>query len=300
MEKLLKEYETNLKSREIRSWKDFIAQIRLFIKWCSEENIEPLEVTEDEAQDWIISMVEGNPPLNRKTINRKLGIVKGFYRFLERQGAIAQTPFYYQKPLKTGRTLPKSVPNPTDLDLLIKNFSIFSQSDRMLKTMIEILYGSGLRISEVVALRLEDIHGESQTLTIHEKKTGKVREAPATYASIQAIRTYLDDIRPRIMNASELSETFLFPQQGDTTIRCKMNRRLKRECMRLGLPVLTSHSFRHAAATHMLKAGAGIRLVQSFLAHENIASTEVYTHLVKEDLKDLIHNLHPREQRRAL
>lgn len=300
METLLNEYENNLKAREVRSRKVFIVQIKHFLRWCSEENIDPLDFSDEDAQEWLVSMIDSELPPSRKTINWKISILKGFYQFLQRQGKIPFSPFFYLKALKLGRSLPKSIPSTDNLDALLRDFSILSHSDRMLKTIIEVLYGSGLRISEVLALKQEDIHWDSQTLTIHEKKTQRVRNTPATYASIVSLKEYLDEVRHRIIPAEELDLPYLFPQQGNTTIRCKLNRRLKRECARLGIPELTSHSFRHAAATHMLKAGAGLRQVQSFLAHENISSTECYTHLVKEDLKELIQNLHPREQRRTV
>lgn len=298
LETILKEYEIHLKAKEIRNSKYMVAQLNLFFCWCEDKGIDPLSLTETKGRDWLVFLMEGEKSLCRSTVNRKISRVRGFYSFLQRRRYIPDSPWFYIESLKESKTLPRGIPTPKEIESLIVNFSILSLGDEMLKVIIEILYGSGLRISEVEALRCDDIDWAGGSLTIFEKKTQRQRKVPATGASLMAINRYMGEFRETLLTPVELAGDYLFSQQGETTLRTRINRRLKRECDRLNIPSLTSHSFRHSVATHMLKAGAGIRQVQSFLGHKSITSTEIYTHLIKEDLKEVIHSHHPREQRR--
>ncbi len=114
---------------------------------------------------------------------------------------------------------------------------------------------------------------------------------------MKALRRYLKTTRDQLTTETDRKEGFIYPQQGKTAIRCILNAKLKKECSRLGFKTITTHSFRASAATHLLRAGAGIREIQAFLGHKSICSTEVYTRVVKEDLKAVIETCHPRERR---
>ena len=132
-------------------------------------------------------------------------------------------------------------------------------------------------------------------ILIHERKTGVSRKVPASEASLRALKEYLEHAREACTTEADRREGFVYPQGSTTTLRCAVNATLRRECRRLGLKQITTHSFRHAAATHLLRSGAGIRQVQAFLGHHSIGSTERYTHVVTEDLKTLMACCHPRE-----
>jgi integrase/recombinase XerD len=144
-------------------------------------------------------------------------------------------------------------------------------------------------------LKLDDIDYESHILNVWDFKNDKPRRAPASEASIRRIKQYCSSTRTAVLTPAELSAGFIFPQRGRATLRTHLNRRLKSECRRMGMPVITSHSFRHCAATHMLKKGAGIRQVQAMLGHEKISTTQIYTRVITEDLKNLVAEFHPRE-----
>jgi site-specific recombinase XerD len=297
IETILQGYKKYLQSKEIRSISDRTFQVKAFLKWCEDQSIIPQELTEEHAHSWMIYLVERPVPLSRGTINGRLSIIKNFYHFLRKAGYIGSSPFFYIHSLSTGRTLPRDIPEVQDMETLLSNLSILSLGDLMMRPVIELLYGSALRISELEILKLEDLDFVGGMITIYESKTNRVRRVPATESSFHSLQKYIDKVRPQLLNPQELSAGYLFPQGAKTTLRCRINNKLKRECARLKLPKMTSHSFRHAAATHMLKAGAGIKEVQSFLGHQKITSTEIYTHLVKEDLKQVVHNHHPREKR---
>lgn len=170
-----------------------------------------------------------------------------------------------------------------------------NHDDGYLKTILEILYGSALRISEAATLKQEDVDQERGGLIITEQKKGGLRRwVPATEVSLKAIESYKRDHRPYLVGPIESAAGFLFPQEAHATLRQRFNRHLVSFCRQLGLKEITSHSLRHSAATHMLIAGAGIRQVQELLGHQRITSTERYTQVIKEDLKNVVDQFHPR------
>lgn len=295
MNELLEEYENHLRAKEIRTYEAYLVTINEFLTFVEEDKKEALYLPEGFGDEYRSYLLHREPPLNRKTINNKLNRVKGFYRFLLKRGKVLFDPFEETEGLKGGVNLPKNILGVEDMGTLLENFAVRKEQDWMYLAFCELLYGSALRISEVEGLKMEDVDYPSRTLSIWERKTQKERTVPATETALRRLKYYCDKVRPGLLTSEEFFEGFLFPQRGGTTIRCSLNRRLKAECRRLHLPPLSSHSFRHCAATHMLKAGAGIREVQAFLGHSRIASTQVYTRIVTEDLKALVTGFHPRE-----
>nr|WP_281389011.1 tyrosine-type recombinase/integrase [Spirochaeta isovalerica] len=211
---------------------------------------------------------------------------------------IYQSPLYYVKGVKTGKGLPKNVLSIEEMGKLLDNFSLIRKTDIMTYSLAELLYGSAMRVNEAAALKESDVDFDSAVITITDFKNGGLRwKSPTSEASIRALRRYVKTVRSELTTEKDRAEGFLYPQQGKTAIRCILNAKLKRECERLGLKTITSHSFRASAATHLLRSGAGIREIQAFLGHQKIGTTEVYTRVVKEDLKAVIETCHPRERR---
>ena len=221
--------------------------------------------------------------------------LKRFYRWAWKRRLVAVDPFVDFKNLSTGRSLPKTILSVEDMGKFLAGFSLLHDRDIMLKSLVELLYGSALRISEAEALRVEEIDFEGGVILIHEKKTGVSRKVPVSEAALSAVRHYMNRVRTACTTSADRAQGFLYPQKGSTALRCLLNAKLGRECRRLGLKRITTHSFRHSAATHLLKNGAGIRQVQAFLGHQSIGSTERYTHVVTEDLKAVLGRFHPRE-----
>jgi len=295
--KELKAYSRHLENREIRTKRAYLADCRAFLNWCEQEEIDFLKLTEPEAEDWLVSLMGREVSLCRGTVNNKLNRVRSFYGFLLKGGRIPTNPFFYLHSLKTGRQLPRNILRPEEMQILLTSFPEMRPSDLLIKCLMELLYGCALRISEAESIRLEDLDLEERTLVITDHKNQKTRRVPLTESTAMVLRRYCRDTREDLLSVSALNAGFLFPQGGKTSLRCRLNRRLETQCKRLGLKVLTSHSFRHSAATHLLKNGAGIRQVQAFLGHNSIGSTQRYTHVEKEDLKSVLSSCHPREAR---
>lgn len=292
---LLNNYESYLKVKGIRTRKDYQATVDQFFEWCEEEKLDILNLHYCDVSTWRRQQMETS--LSWATINNKTNRLRSFYRYLLISHKVLTNPFDGLQGLKTGKSLPKNIVSPEDYEKLVSSFRVMKRHDVMLLALIELLYGSALRISEAASLKEQDIDFDSRIIMITDHKNQRERKLPATEAALVSIRSYNESVRSSLLTDTELLAGFLFPQKKGTSLRVLLNSRLKNECRRQGLPLITSHSFRHSAATGMLKNGAGIRHVQEFLGHKSIISTQRYTHLVSDDLKKVIENCHPREAR---
>lgn len=284
---LLDRFEKYLKLKGIRSYKDYIRQIEEFFIYLDSRDIDFYTFNINQGERYINHLLDKKICLS--TINNKLNKVKAFYSFLDKKEFILSNRILELKGLKQSKTIPKNILETEDMGKLLNNLTCSKEKDYMLVAIIELLYGSAIRISEVVGLKCDDINYREGTIVItEEKKGGTRRVVPATDKSLNSVYNYL-----KISN--RFDKEYVFPRQSKTTIRAFVNRRLKLECAKHGFNDLTTHSFRHSAATSMLRSGAGIREVQAFLGHESILSTEKYTRVIKEDLKRVVRECHPRE-----
>ncbi len=296
-EKLLIDFERYLELRGVRTHARYVNYVKDFLRYAHELGLDAMRARPeviDEYRAYLLTKQTGNA---RGTINNRLNRIKGFYRFLLLKRIVASSPFdSYYRGLKRGTIIPKNILGVEEIGKLLDNFAVKLDIDLMAKSMLELLYGSALRISEVGALKLDDIDFERNTLYITDRKGGgDRRKLPASEASLDAVKTYVARSRDRLVSARDRERGFLYPQRKESANKGMLNAKLAKECARLGLRRITTHCFRHSAATHMLRAGAGLREIQAFLGHKRIATTEIYTHVVKEDLKDVVAKFHPRE-----
>lgn len=296
VKKILSAFERSLKLSGMRTWKQYVATAREFLDYIEGRGIAYTAVNEGVATDYRAHLLEAEAGLSRLSINNKLNRLRKFYGYAYRKRLVYSNPFAAVHAVRTGISLPKNILNVGDMGKLLDSFGLLTHNDIMAKAIVELLYGSALRISEAESLTLSDIDFEAGTLHITDWKNGGIRmKRPATEASLRFLAKYMRDAREKLLSESDLAEGRLFPKKGFTSVRRVINRKLRNESRRLGLKKITSHSLRHSAATHLLRAGAGIREVQEMLGHKNITSTEAYTRIVKEDLKDAIGKFHPRE-----
>ena len=295
MKELLDDYKLNLEARGIRSIDDYLSSVSEYLEYTEELKIDPCLIPEGFGDEYRAHLIHREPPLSRGTINNKLNRVRSFYRHLSRKGMLLSNPFAETAGLTGGVSIPKNILTIEQAGLLLDNFGIKKEEDFMYLTLAELLYGSALRIGEAVALKLDNVDYESRTLNAWDFKNDKQRSVPASEASLRRLRTWCDTTRNKVLSNAELTAGFIFPQRGSTTLRTHLNRKIESECKRLGLPIITSHSLRHCAATHMLRKGAGIRQVQAMLGHEKISTTQIYTRVLTDDLKNLLAEYHPRE-----
>lgn len=276
----------------------YILSIKEYFEYLNLNNLEYDKIALKHAEDYRTYLV-ATKTVSRGSINNRLNRVRSFYRFLVLKSYCFKNPFALLKGLYTGLSIPKNILAVSDMGKLLDNFSIKSDHDLMLKSIAEIMYGSGIRINEAVSLKLESIDYEKQTITIIQSKTkGEVKERKVitNEVALNTLREYLKHSRVKLLKENELTEDFIYPQVKVGSFVVSLNHKLKNECERLGLKIITSHGFRHSVATHIFRSGAGIKEVQEFLGHKKITNTEVYTHVVKEDLKKVVEKFHPRSE----
>jgi len=287
--KILKEYERYLTVKGVVTKNQYIATVKEYLEYLKEEEQSFDIVKRSIGISYRAFLVSNEAKtLSRLTINNKLNRLRSLYNFLIKRDYCYCNPFLKLEGLKTGISLPKNILSVADIGKLLGEFSVLNEYDYMARVIIELLYGSGLRISEAVGLKVSDVDFEKGIIYIKDgKDNGRIKKRPATEISLRLLKQYI--------KRKKIEAGYIFPQMKEGSIKCMLNNKLKRECERLELKVITTHSFRHSIATHILRGGAGIREVQEFLGHKRITSTEVYTRVVKEDLKNVIEKHHPRE-----
>jgi integrase/recombinase XerD len=232
------------------------------------------------------------------TVARRLSVIRQFFRFLLAERLREDDPASTLDSPKLGRSLPK-VLSRVEVDRLIEAAQAKGREDGgRMETLLEILYGSGLRVSELVALPLVAAERDP-TILVVRGKGDKERQIPLSDPARVAIAKWLH-IRAAALDDDETSR-YLFPSRGRTghLTRQRFAQLLKEAALAAGIdPARVSpHVLRHAFASHMLEAGADLRSVQLMLGHSDIATTQIYTHVIPEKLRSLVEDHHPLARR---
>ena len=229
-----------------------------------------------------------------RTVARRLSVMRQFFRFLLAERLRDDDPASGLDSPKLGRSLPK-VLSRVEVDKLIEAAQTKGREDGgRMETLLEILYGSGLRVSELVALPVLAAERDP-TMLIVRGKGGKERQIPLSDPARVAIAKWLH-IRAAALDDGETSR-YLFPSRGRTghLTRQRFAQLLKEAALVAGIDPgrVSPHVLRHAFASHMLEAGADLRSVQLMLGHADIATTQIYTHVIPEKLRSLVEDHHP-------
>lgn len=227
---------------------------------------------------------EGSSRYQPATINVTLSNLKTFYSFLVSKGFADKNPFASTWRLKEPMSIPKNILSIEEMGKLLSG--IETKEELFFKVVLELLYSTGCRISEIENLSLRDINLKRGFITIKDDKERQDRTAP--------LCEYTNSILTYFLKNESKDKPFLRGQKR--TLNRWINDRLKKKTEELKIPFITCHSIRHTIATHLLHSGAGLREVQEFLGHKKIKNTEVYTRVLTEDLKKVIEKSHPRER----
>ncbi len=222
---------------------------------------------------------------------RRLTTLRMWFRFLQKEGHVAVDPTLKVDLPKLSRRLPK-VLSEAEVDRLLNQVQQKTPVGLRDRAMIEVLYASGLRVSELVNLRQEHLHGERGYLRVLGKGS-KERLVPLGRSALEALQHYLEQGRPRFRGSATSSALFL-SNRGRAMTRQQFFLLLRKHARAAGITVhLSPHSLRHSFATHLLNRGADLRSVQAMLGHSDLATTQVYTHVTPDRLRE-IHKVHPR------
>lgn len=226
---------------------------------------------------------------------RILSGIKSFYRFLITQDYIDHDPTELIEGPKLGLHLPEIL-SVTEIDRLSDSFDMSLPESQRNRAIIEVLYGCGLRVSELIGLKISQIFAKEEFIIV-EGKGDKQRLVPISQRALQEINLYLEDRKH--LNIKKGDEDILFlNRRGGHLTRVMIFYIIKKQCEICGIKKkISPHTLRHSFATHLLEGGANLRAIQQMLGHESITTTEVYVHLDKEFIRSEILNHHPRNMK---
>jgi integrase/recombinase XerD len=228
------------------------------------------------------------------TLARKVAAAKSFFKFMTEEHQITQNPTENIASLKVGRSLPKPISVSEARRLLDEPAKHSSPEAKRDKAMLELLYASGMRVSELVALDLSDIDTSGGFVRCFGKGH-KERMIPVYNRAIVSLTEYIKEARPQIVHNKTDEKALFLNVRGERLTRQGLWQILKGYAKEAGIQAeVTPHTLRHSFATHMLNGGADLRMVQELLGHANISTTQVYTHLTSEHVRRTYEKSHPR------
>ena len=270
----------------------FLSESRVGTKWP--------EIEEKDLTPYLRDLEDRGYSIS--TRSRKIASLKSFFKFLKAEGCVASNPAERIRSPRSGPTLPKAL-TIGQVDRLLEEVGGESSPEGMRdQAMLELLYASGLRVSELVGLDIRDVDFEAMTVRC-VGKGAKERLIPLHEEAVAVLETYLARVRPRLARAATGATEAPEPEKGALFLNTRGGRitrqgfwlRLRSYAGRAGITTkLTPHTMRHSFATHLLRGGASLRHVQELLGHASIATTQIYTHLTNDHVRQEYRRAHPR------
>ena len=246
------------------------------------------EISSETCSAWIGSLYSQNN--NPRSIQRHLSSAKGFFRFLKKNNLIQSSPFELVTAPKSSKKLP-DVLSPEDVEQLL-NFKPSNMIEIRDMAIVELMYSSGLRVSETVNINLNDFEENKSFLRVLGKGS-KTRLVPMGRYAVNAINEWLIE-REKILNNTDA--LFLNAKGTRLTVR-SVQLRLKKMAVKQGLPPIHPHMLRHSFATHMLESSGDLRTIQELLGHSSLSTTQIYTKLDYQHLAKIYDKSHPRAKK---
>lgn len=244
-------------------------QLKGFVEWLNERGVSP------------------------RTQARTISGIKSFYKFLLIDSKIENDPTALLESPKIGRKLP-DILSMEEIDALINAVDLNKPEGQRNKAMLETLYSCGLRVSELVNLKITNLFFEQGYIKV-EGKGEKERLVPASKSAIEEINKYLHTYRKKLRISKDSENVLFLNRRGRKLSRVMIFTIIKNLAEKVGMKKrISPHTFRHSFATHLINGGADLRAVQEMLGHESILTTEIYTHLDKDYLRNTIQQFHPR------
>jgi integrase/recombinase XerD len=285
------EFERGLSRNTLSAYRTDLLQ---FGRFLAERDRDATVAEASDLSDFLAELAQGNgrPPCSTATIHRKAACLRSFYRHLRREEAIEDDPAARLETPRRGRKLPEVLSYAEVQRLLAqpRGDDPVTHRDRAL---LELMYASGLRASETISLDLSDVDLEHGIVRARGKGS-KERLVPVGAKAVAAVRVYLASGRPRLLRDHDERQLFLNFRGGPLT-RQGLYKIVLRHAKAAGLGErMSPHTLRHSFATHLLTGGCDLRSVQEMLGHADLSTTQLYTHLSGEELKEAYFKAHPR------
>ena len=259
-------------------------------RWLCERKLSLSQTGRAELMDFIAARVQAGA--RPRSTARQLSSFRRFFRYLVREGGVREDPTAQIAMPKIGRSLPRSL-SEAEVESLLSAPVVADPLGYRDRTMLEVLYATGLRVSELVSLKLGQVN-MNQGVTRVLGKGNRERLIPLGEEAVRWLRAFINGARNDIL--LDRSTDYLFPtRRGDRMTRQAFWHIIKRYARKAGVDrELSPHTLRHAFATHLLNHGADLRVVQMLLGHSDLSTTQIYTHVARERMKELHSHHHPR------
>lgn len=267
--------------------------IQEFLLFMDEQAIPALDLVKyADTRLYITSLTEHN--LSKRSISRKISCLRSFYKYLMRENIVSENPFASVSLPKREQRLPR-FKYEEEMEAIFDSIDLTTDLGKRDMALVEMLYATGMRVSECCNVEMSDVDFSLMTVLAHGKGS-KDRYIPFGELAKDALLDYIGHSRGKLMAKGGQSHNFLFVNQRGTPltprgVRYILTNMIEKAC---GNTNLYPHMLRHSFATHLLNNGADIRSVQELLGHSSVQSTQVYTHVTKERLREVYNNSHPR------
>ena len=278
--------ERGFSVNSISSYKEDISKFNKFI----DNSKSPLEVSSDDIKEFLQKISKG---MNSSSQSRIISGLRSFFDYLIFEKYISQNPLRLIESPKISRKLPDTL-SIEEIDLLISNLDLSKEQGERNLAIIELLYGCGLRVSELVDLKISDLFFNENFIKV-TGKGNKQRLIPIGNITKQNVNNYLQNSRNKIKVVSAFNDHVFLNRRGKNLTRAMIFTIVKNLAKKANFSKsISPHTFRHSFATHLLENGADLRTIQQLLGHESITTTEIYMHLDNKYLSEALNKFHPR------
>ncbi len=271
---------------------NYTLDINKLAKWLEENKMEisPINISQETLQQFIYSIAK---IINPRSQSRIISGLKGFFNYLVFEEYRKTNPLELIESPKIGRKLP-DILSIEEIDTLISNIDLSTAQGERNRSIIETLYGCGLRVSELINLKISDLFFDEGFIKV-TGKGNKQRFVPIGTLTIKYMELYRKEIRVHQKINPLAKDTLYLNRRGNSLTRAMIFHIVKELTEKSGIQKnISPHTFRHSFATHLLENGADLRAIQQMLGHESITTTEIYTHIDKSHLAKIMNSFHPR------
>ena len=282
-------YLTDEKHASANTISSYMRDLRQFASYTGERQLELTDVTETRVSTYLDFLSgQGKSPA---TVSRSLASIKGFYHYLVSKGVMEENPAAHVASVKSEKKLPQVLTG-KEVERLLAQPKCTDMKGYRDKAMLELLYATGIRVTELISLNLTDVNLAGSF--IHCESKGKERIIPLYPAAVDALAVYMQNIRPKMI--ADINEQALFVNMnGDRMSRQGFWKIVKSYQEKAHIDKdITPHTLRHSFAAHLLENGADLHSIQEMMGHSDISSTQVYAQLVKQQLKSVYNKSHPK------
>lgn len=257
------------------------------------DNLSPENITYENLQEYIYQLSKNK--ISERSQARAISSIKAFFKFLLEDDYRTDNPATLLEGPKLGLYLPDTL-SEEDINRIIACIDNSTDIGKRNKCILEVLYGCGLRVSELIDLKISNINFKESYIMV-EGKGEKTRLVPLANTTAEFITSYIHTVRNKTKINKKYEDTLFLNSRGTNMSRVIVFIIIKELTQKAGISKsISPHTFRHSFATHLLQNGADLRFIQEMLGHSSITTTQVYTHLKTEELRDVILNFHPRNR----